>query len=474
MTILLVYGQRIFSISGSHVNNDDLPANNDDLPANKVERTKNYVTFFRQSSPYIHAHRGKTFVIMLSGETLAHSNLVNIISDIALMSSLGVRVVLVHGARPQVDNHLQERNIPATFHHELRITDQRSLECIKDAVGNMRALIESRLSIGLGSSPMHGAGIRVVSGNFVTARPLGVLDGIDFQYTGAVRKVDATAINHLLDSGYVILLSCLGQSPTGEIFNMEVVDVATSAAISLEAQKLVLYSEHQGINNKQGQRINLLSPHEGSKIINSLRGESKRLLSSAIKACSGNVERTQIISYQIDGSLLLELFTRDGVGTLISKDHYEQVRTATIDDVGGILELIRPFEEQNVLRHRARNELEREINLFIVVLLDGMIIGCAALHPCIENNTSSAELACLVVHAQYRNACRGDLLLRHIEDLARQQQINKIYAMTTQASHWFIERQFTEIAYDALPAEIKAKYDPERQSKVLVKNIING
>ena len=445
--------------------------NNKTCPENAAEKAIHYVTFFRQSSPYIHAHRGKTFVIMLSGETLAHSNLVNIISDIALMSSLGVRVVLVHGARPQVDNQLQVRNIQSVFHHERRITDKKSLECIKDAVGNMRALIESRLSVGLLSSPMHGAGIRVVSGNFVTARPLGVLDGIDFQYTGAVRKVDDTAINHLLDSGYVVLLSCLGLSPTGEIFNMEVADVATCSAISLRAQKLVLYGEQQGINNKYGQRINRLSPQEGNKIINSLCGESKRLLSFAIRACCDGVERTQIISYQIDGSLLMELFTRDGVGTLVSKDHYEQVRTATIDDVGGILELIHPFEEQGILRHRARNELEREINLFIVVLIDGLIVGCAALHPCVAPNSGSAELACLVVHPQYRNAQRGDLLLGHIELLARQQQIGKIYAMTTQASHWFIERQFTEIAFDCLPVEIKAKYDQGRQSKVLVKCI---
>ena len=443
--------------------NDDISAKQEDL------RAKNYVSFFRQSSPYIHAHRSKTFVIMLSGETLAHSNLVNIISDIALMSSLGVRVVLVHGARPQVDNQLHVHNIQPVFHHERRITDKKSLECIKDAVGNMRALIESRLSVGLLSSPMHGAGIRVVSGNFVTARPLGVLDGVDFQYTGAVRKVDDTAINHLLDSGYVVLLSCLGLSPTGEIFNMEVADVATCSAISLRAQKLVLYGEQQGIHNQYGQRINRLSPQEGRKIIDSLRGESKRLLSFAIRACSDGVERTQIISYQIDGSLLMELFTRDGVGTLVSQDHYEQIRTATIDDVAGILELIRPFEQQGILRHRARNELEREINLFIVVLIDGLIVGCAALHPCVA--PGSAELACLVVHPQYRNAQRGDLLLGRIELLARQQQIGKIYAMTTQASHWFIERQFTEIAFDSLPAEIKAKYDQGRQSRVLVKHI---
>ncbi|KEI70053.1 amino-acid N-acetyltransferase [Endozoicomonas elysicola] len=447
---------------------------------NSADSSEKYVKFFRQSSPYIHAHRGKTFVIMLSGETLAHPNLSNIISDIALMSSLGVRLVLVHGARPQIDERLRERGIKTALHksahkgalhNERRITDRQSLECVKDAVGNMRALIESRLSVGLVNSPMHGARIRVVSGNFVTAKPLGVLDGIDFQHTGEVRKVDSQAIDHLLDSGYVVLLSCLGLSPTGEIFNIEVEEVATRTAISLGAEKLILYGAQQGVFDHQGNLINRISPHEGSKELESQVGESRRLLSSAVKACSEGIERAQIISYQDDGSLLMELFTRDGAGTLISRDHYEEVRGATIEDVGGILELIRPFEEKGILRRRSRKELEREIRLFSVVLLDGMIIGCAALHPYCENGVSRAELACVVVHPEYRQAQRGDRLLAHIEELAKEKGMNEVYVMTTQTAHWFIEREFAEVAYDDLPEELRAKYNPKRQSKVLMKKI---
>ncbi|MFK0573055.1 amino-acid N-acetyltransferase [Endozoicomonas sp.] len=437
----------------------------------KNDNSADYVKFFRQSSPYIHAHRGKTFVIMLGGETLAHPNLSNIISDIALMSSLGVRLVLVHGARPQIDERLRERGIKTTLHNERRITDKKSLECVKDAVGNMRTLIESRLSVGLVNSPMHGARIRVVSGNFVTARPLGVLDGIDFQYTGEVRKVDSQAIDHLLDSGYVVLLSCLGLSPTGGIFNIEAEEVATRTAISLGAEKLILYGEQQGVFDQQGDLINRISPHDGSLELVLQSGESKRLLSSAVMACSEGVERAQIISYQDDGALLMELFTRDGAGTLISRDHYEEVRGATIEDVGGILELIRPFEEKGILRRRSRKELEREIRLFSVVLLDGMIIGCAALHPYCENGVSRAELACVVVHPEYRQAQRGDRLLAHIEALAKKKGMNEIYVMTTQTAHWFIERAFTEVSCEDLPQELKAKYNARRQSKAFVKKI---
>ncbi|MGB1271987.1 MAG: amino-acid N-acetyltransferase, partial [Endozoicomonas sp.] len=302
---------------------------------NNNDHSADYVTFFRQSSPYIHAHRGKTFAIMLSGETLAHANLGNIINDIALMSSLGVRLVLVHGARPQINERLDERGIESRYHNHHRITDRKSLEGVKDAVGNLRALIEAQLSIGLVNSPMHGAKIRVVSGNFVTAKPLGVHDGIDFQYTGKVCRIDHQAIGHLLDSGYVVLLSCLGLSPTGEIFNIETEEVATEAAISLGAEKLLLYSSERGIFNPGGELINRISPDEALVELVFQSGESKRLLASAVRACEEGVERTQIISFVEDGSLLMELFTRDGAGTLISRDHYEEVRSATIEDVAG-------------------------------------------------------------------------------------------------------------------------------------------
>ena len=435
----------------------------------KKDNKADYVKFFRQSSPYIHAHRGKTFVIMLSGETLAHANLSNIISDIALMSSLGVRLVIVHGARPQIEDRLQQRGIQSRFHNERRITDKQSLESVIDAVGNMRAMIESRLSVGLVNSPMHGARIRVVGGNFVTAKPLGVHDGIDFQHTGAVRRVDNQAIDHLLNSGYVVLLSCLGLSPTGEVFNIEAEEVATQTAISLSAEKLVFYGSEDGIFDDNDELISRISPVEAHSYISHLSGEPKRLLSSATEACTEGVDRVQIISFQVDGSLLMELFTRDGAGTLISRDRYEEVRRATIDDVGGILELILPFEEKGILRRRSRKELEREIHWFKVVLLDGMIIGCAALHPFDNKGKKVAELACVVVHPDYRQSNRGDLLLNHIEQLAEEKGIQELYVQTTQTAHWFIERGFDEVSVKTLPDVLKEKYNLKRQSKVLKK-----
>ncbi len=437
---------------------------------NDSNSTTEYVKFFRQSSPYIHAHRGKTFVIMLGGESLAHENLTNIINDIGLLSSLGVRMVLVHGARPQIEERLQQKGLDSLYHKNRRITDRQSLESVKDAVGNMRALIESKLSVGLVNSPMHGARIRVLSGNFVTAKPLGVHDGVDFKHTGEIRRIDDQAIRQLLDSGYVVLLSCLGLSPTGEIFNMEVEEVATHSAISLGAEKLILFGASKGLYDEQGSLLNRISPAEANHQIQHQSGEALRLLKAAVNACSAGVERTQLISYREDGALLQELFTRDGAGTLVSRDRYEEIRQATIEDVGGILELIRPLEKQGILRRRSRKELEREIRLFSVISLDGMMIGCAALHP--FNNGASAELACFVVHSEYRRGSRGEHLLTHIEELAHRKGMNRIFVKTTQTAHWFVERGFVEVSDAQLPKDLKDRYDIKRQSKVFMKDLI--
>ncbi|WP_422452511.1 amino-acid N-acetyltransferase [Endozoicomonas sp. ALC066] len=430
---------------------------------------KNYVKFFRQSSPYIHAHHGKTFVITLGGEALASLNLNNIINDIALLNSLGVRLVLVHGARPQIEERLRARGLESRFHNEIRITDRQCLECVMDAVGNLRARIESKLSLGLVNSPMHGASIRVISGNFVTAKPLGVIDGQNFLHTGAIRKIDKEAIQQQLDSGYIVLLSCLGHSPTGELFNMEVEEVATHTAIHLEAEKLLLYSRFEGVKDQQGQQISRLSPQEAEKVLKHLHGEDRRLLSSAITACHGGVERSQLISFEQDGSLLMELFTRDGSGTMVSRDRYEEIRVASIEDVGGILALIRPLEQKGILRRRSRKELEREIRLFRVISLDGMIIGCAAIH--LFAGEKVAELACLVVHPDYQKKNRGDLLLSAIEEQAAQQGMDTLFVLTTQTSHWFLERGFSESTQKSLPMEKRNQYNEERQSKVLVKKL---
>ncbi len=433
---------------------------------------KDYVKFFRQSSPYIHAHRGRTFVIMLPGEALDGDNFSNIVSDIALLNSLGVRLVLVFGARSQITQRLNDRKITYTFENGLRVTDRKGLSVVVDAIGSLRVRIEAQLSMGLVNSPMYGSRIRVISGNFVTARPIGVVNGVDFQHTGEVRRVDRTGINQQLDDNYLVLLPSMGYSPTGEVFNIPVEEVATKTAVALKAEKLILFSSAEGLKDLTGELLHTLRPFEARvHLTDDMSLEDKRLLTAALDACDGGVLRSHIIGHHNDGSLLQEMFTRDGLGTLITRDidAYEQMRQASVEDVGGVLNLIKPLEDQGVLVRRSRKQLERDINRFTVIVRDGMIIGCASLYAFPENE--SAELACLVIHPDYRRGNRGDSLLEAIENQARQQGHQSLFVLTTRTAHWFIERGFVPCKIKDLPEERQAAYSRPRNSKVFIKNM---
>lgn len=425
-----------------------------------------YVNWLRHSSPYINSHRDRTFVVMLPGESLAHANFNAMLHDLVLLHSLGVRLVLVHGSRPQIDQALAQRRLPSRYHHNLRITDADTLECIIGAVGQLRSLIEARLSVNLATSPMRGAKVRIVSGNLVTAKPCGVVDGVDLLHTGEVRRIDHEGIRQLLEQRNMVLLSHLGYSPTGEVFNLSCEEVATRAAIALNADKLILYTAEQGLLDADGQLIRELDLPQSRHLLETLQGQPlAATLQAAIDASKARVPRCHIISYQRDGALLSELFTRDGCGTLVDQGTFEQVREATIDDVGGLLELIRPLEEEGLLVRRSRDLIEREIHQFSVVDRDGLPVACAALYPFPENATG--ELACLAVHPDYRHRGHGDTMLARISQRARDMGMKSLFVLTTRTAHWFQERGFQPCEIRDLPERKAALYNLQRNSKVL-------
>jgi len=436
-----------------------------------------FVNWFRHSSPYIHAHRGKTFVLMLGGEAIDDGHLASIVQDVAILNSLGVRLVLVHGARPQIDQRAREAGIEIRLHHDQRVTDAAALHCVIEAVGRVRTEIEAQLSMGLANTPMHGARIRVCGGNFITARPLGVLDGVDMGHTGELRRVDREAIGRQLDLNNIVLISNLGYSPTGEVFNLSVEEVATGVAIALKADKLILFGSQDGIRDSSGELRSELLAETARRLVHLYQArvedptvpwsEAACLLQAAADACEKGIPRCHLVSHAQDGALLIELFTRDGTGTMISKESYEQVRPATIEDVGGLLELIAPLEEKGVLVRRSRELLEAEIERFSVVVRDGAIIGCAALYPFPDERMG--ELACVVISNEYRGGERGDLLLGEIETQAKAQGLETLFVLTTRTAHWFVERGFRAAPLEALPGRKKELYNFQRNSKVFVK-----
>jgi amino-acid N-acetyltransferase len=429
--------------------------------------SQDYVKWFRHSSPYINAHRDKTFVIMLPGAAIQDDNFANIIHDLALLHSLGIKLVLVHGARPQIEAQLDQANVESTVHQSLRVTDQDHLTEIIQAVAAARTEIESALSSGLPNSPMHGARIRALGGNIITAKPYGVLDGIDLQHTGKVRSVDVASVEMILNSKSIALVSPLGYSPTGEVFNLSYMDVATEIASALRADKFIAYTSQSGFCNQQGELIHQLTLQECAAQLALLDAahEHSQSLQACFSACKRGVNRAQIISYKDDGALLQELFTREGSGTLVHNDTYETIRPANIDDVGGILELIEPLEQQGVLVRRSRERLESEINQFTVMEMDGTVIACAALYI----HEKRAELACVATHLEYQNGGRAAKLLQAIEKQATHQHMSELFVLTTQTAHWFIEQGFAEADVAHLPESKQDLYNFQRNSKIFIK-----
>ena len=428
-----------------------------------------FVLAFREAAPYINAFRGKTFVVAVNGESLARGNLYGLAQDLNLLVSLGVRIVLVHGARPQIDEQLRLRGIERHFHQGRRVTDGPTLEAVKAAVGGLRHDLEAFLSMGMPNSPMHGAHLRVAGGNFVTAQPLGVIDGVDMQYSGRVRKIDTEAINERLNRGELVLSSLIGYSPTGEAFNMTMEEVACQTAIELKAEKLIFLVQGHGLVDADGVLHNAISADQAEAIYQrGVDSEECRLsLPYAIRATREGVVRSHLVSHDDDGALLVELFTDYGTGTMIARDSLVKIREASIEDVGDILALIRPLQEQGILIKRSREHLEMQIRNYSVLEHDDRIAACVAMLPFPEDGM--AELACLAVSADRRNSGFGDLLVQHVEQRARLYGYKSLFILTTQTAHWFAERGFVAANIEQLPQSRRELYNHNRRSKVLIK-----
>ncbi|WP_110648105.1 amino-acid N-acetyltransferase [Salinicola peritrichatus] len=430
-----------------------------------------FVDWFRNSSPYINAHRGKTFVILIEGEAMASSRWDQLLQDLALLHTLGVRLVLVYGIRPQVNQALEAAGVTPYRVEGRWVADRRIMEHVERIAARQRLDLEAQLSLGLPNTPLHGVELTAVSGNLVTAKPLGVREGIDFDHAGEVRRVRSQAIESLLADGNLVILPPLGYSRTGEVFDLDASEIAQHVAIALKADKLILLGESAGLHDDSGQLQRQLTPGEAEMLRQQAApgSELSRHLGAACEAARHGVGRTHLLSWRDHDALLGELFTRDGVGTMITQNRYEQLRQAVLDDVGGLLALLKPLEASGMLVARTRERLEHEIDDYVVIDRDGMVIGCAALHR--HPDAGMGELACLAVHTDYRRGARGETLLAEIERRARRSGLTQLFALTTHTTHWFFERGFSLASLEALPEVKRETYNQARRSKVLLKSL---
>ena len=439
-----------------------------------------FVPWFRSVAPYIHKFRNQTFVVGVAGEAIAAGKLHNLAQDLAMIQSMGVKVVLVHGFRPQVNEQLAAKGHQAKYSHGIRITDPVALDCAQEAAGQLRYEIEAAFSQGLPNTPMAGSTVRVLSGNFITARPVGIVDGVDFQHSGLVRKVDVGGISRTLDMGALVLLSPFGFSPTGEAFNLSMEEVATSVAIAMQADKLIFVTEVHGIPLDPTQPVSEDNAIDTELPLAAAEGLLAQLppaqqptdtafyLQHCVKACKAGVERSHIIPFAVDGALLLEVYVHDGIGTMVVDEKLEELREATPDDVGGILQLIEPLEKDGTLVKRSRTEIERDVANYTIIEHDGVILPAPrSTLPRSQNRRNGRA---------HRVAAKpgsgdGEKVLRHIEQRAKLMGLDSIFVLTTRTMHWFIKRGFQQVDPDWLPEARKRKYNWDRKSVVMVKRL---
>ena len=432
-----------------------------------------YVQWFRGASPYINAHRDRTMVLMLGGDALAHENFDNVIHDVALLASLDVRLVLVFGARPQIDSALTQAGVEARYHKNLRITDPATLALVRRVVGDLRMQIEAKLSMGLPGTPMAQSRITATGGNWVTAKPLGVIDGIDHELTGEVRRVDTAGLIAQLDARCIPLLGPFGYAPSGDVYNVAYEEVAASVAAALKADKLIALDDARGLLDDNGELLTEMTPQELEHWLDTAEdgsdaaSERARQARALLWAVRSGVRRCHVVSHCEDGALIEELFTHQGSGTQITEHSAERLRPAQLDDVGRLMELTAPLERAGVLLPRTRERIEREIAHFWVLELDGLLTACAALIP----YAGSGEIACLVTHREYQGQDRAERLLRHLERIAQRQGLAQVFALSTRTATWFMEQGYRIGAVADLPEARREQWTPERASKVLTKSL---
>lgn len=436
------------------------------------------IDWFRAASPYINAHRGKTLVLALPGEWLRSDLLPTLTHDLTLLSHLGLRLVVCFGLRAQVEEELAKSYKPSEIVAGRRVTDAHALRTIIEAAGTTRNKLESRLSMGLPNTPMAGARLSVSSGNYVTAQPFGVHNGVDFQHTGSIREIHGAAIAALLNAGHVVLLPPLGYSVTGDVFNVTANELASACAIELKADKLVFLVDElpmsgptevlrQASVSKLEQLMEISTDNNSTCTGNAFKSELDSIIPQAIDAVRHGVQRVHLLLNEDRNALLSELFTRDGSGTLITANQWEHIRAATINDVGGIIELIEPLQANGTLVSRSREQLELDIENFVVSERDGTVVACAAMYP--DDQTGEVEIACIATHPAYRGMGRGDELLTHLEHTATQQGFTMARLLSTRTGHWFVERGYVESAPESLPPSRQTSYNSQRNSKIYQK-----
>ena len=417
---------------------------------------------------YIPRFRDRIFVIAIDGEIVESENFSNVLLDLAVLRSLNVKVIIVHGARHQIEQRAAESGARITNADGAGITDKQTLAISLDAATRVtHEIMEGLTSVDL----------RAAYANAIIAYPAGILGGVDQQYTGRVDRVDTASLQLFLDQGIIPVLPPLGFDGDGKTYRINSDTVAVEVAEALRATKIIFLCE-SGSLRVDGQLVRQLSVEEADAMVKKHRlpTEQRRpleqKLEAAARACRQGIQRVHLLDGHVNEALLAELFSSEGIGTMVHSNEYQHIRRAFKKDVRRIMALIRQSVQNEELIHRTRHDILSRIEDYWVLEIDRHLAGCIALHPYPEEG--KAELACLYVSKTQENAGYGRKLMTFVENLAQTEGFKEMFALSTQAFVYLQQKGgFHEADASILPVSRREKYDQSgRRSKVLVKSLL--
>lgn len=414
---------------------------------------------------YVPRFREKIFVVAIDGDIIASENFSNILLDLAVLRSLNIKVVLAHGASLQIEKLAAERGITPSNCDGTGITDEATLKVSVEAVTTLTNEIMQGLT---------SVDLRAAYANSIIAHPAGILGGVDYLYTGRVEKVDTKSLHLFLNEGIIPIIPPIGFDGEGKTFRVNSDSIAVEVAEAMHAMKIIFLLSLDGLN-LNGEIIRQLSISETEDILKKKKaGDNAKLISKlehAARACRQGVPRVHLLNGNVNEALLTEVFSPDGIGTMIYSNEYQQIRRVFKKDVRAVMALIRQSVDSEELIRRTRADIIQHIEDYWVLEIDRSLVGCVALH-CYPQH-GKAELACLYVNKSHGGQGYGRKLMAFAENLAAERGMQHILALSTQAFAYFQQKGgFTEVSPDELPPERREKYEVSgRNSKVLMKQV---
>lgn len=446
------------------------PSFSANLPKKRMmeEHLREQVEQIREVFSYIHRFKDSLFVLRIHSGLMDHPQLPQLISDLALLHENGIHIIIVPGARKQIDQILDAHNVDTNDCRGVRLSSAEAIPFIKMAAFDVCNRIMTLLS---------ARGKNALIGNWVKARSLGVIDGVDYQFTGAVGKVQTDSIAKALNEGYIPIFPCIGWNDTGDAYNISSDELAGSLSISLKSRKLFFIQSKtafqqadlkipSGLSREEGGRISKLTVEKASILLQqNPEMQDISVLSHALKAAESGVDRVHIVNGTIEGVILKEIFSNLGIGSMVFANIYEKIRSMQLEDIPGVLSLMAPLIDKGLLVSRSRRELEEKSKDYVVYAVDDILHGTAALHL-YEND--QAEIAGLAVDSQYIKLQIGQKLVRFLIEKAEKEGLKKVFVLTTQAYDWFLKLGFKPGSVEDLPASKQKNYNRDRNSRILI------